>query len=252
MERPFPWQELPVELQDWILDQVTGDEFDYASPDYEASLRVKDYPLWNVLAVSRGMKAQYEKRMANRTTLIFSDHENFNFTLLPLPVRVADVKQIQIRAFIVCDTVCSRNVSDCQAPNDLSQTVSLINKILAQLPDVDSLEISLGLWWKPESSETFQWPNTPHDPHLSDKILTLVNTPKLQSLAVYRVEERCLDASSIVNESRRLVSWTKASEAWDIAAATEPQGAVEKVEKVETASRDAEIGTEIVDLGGDV
>jgi len=218
----FRWHDLPVELQDMVLDALLGYEFCHTSPDYGAWLSVKHYPLWNILAVSRDIRARYEKRIVKPVTLVFRDHENFNFTLIPLPVRLSLLTRAEVRMLVVCDSSCPKDNAECQAANDLSQTITLTAKVKSQLPNLSSLRIVLGIWWT--SSERLEWPSTPHHSRLSEMISKLVEIPKLEEVAVFRAKDKCLDSTLIDQPEKLLVSWNRDTKVWKAADTTESDG----------------------------
>lgn len=207
----FRFSDLPPELREMVYDELASDAIEVASPELEANLSVQEAPLTPLLLVSREIGREYRKVAAKKTTLVFSDHENFNFTLLPLPARVLNVTKIAVRNFVVCEDKCPSDRTFCEAASDLQQTLDFIHKINTQLPD-KTLYIDLGLWCK--EGEKCEWPDTPHR---DDVVKTLQRLPEaLSNLArvkVYRSNPQNLEPGKLVDPSRLLVSWSK-KEGW--------------------------------------
>ena len=111
-QRHFPFLRLPAELRDWIYDYLSGDEIAIASPEFEAYVSVINTPLQNVALVNRQISHEYLKRATPRTTVILSDHENFNFTLLPTPAKAVNVTKLEIRMFVVYEGAHCRDLNN--------------------------------------------------------------------------------------------------------------------------------------------
>lgn len=203
----FPFFELPAELREWIYDYLEGDEVVVEAPSIAATLSVKKQPLANIMCVSKQFRREYEHVAASKTTLIYSDHEDFDFSLPALPCRLVGVKIVEIRMFVVCEHTCPGNINHCDAANDLRQTFNLIDKVLPNLSDA-KIELKLGLWWK--ANEKQDWPETPHADTLVADLKSRVETmEQLSRVEIYRSPERCLEADKLADGERLLVTWTK-------------------------------------------
>ncbi|CAK4032718.1 Hypothetical predicted protein [Lecanosticta acicola] len=224
-EKTFPFFDLPPELREWVYDNLSGDETVIASPTMEAAMSVKDCPLANIMCVSKQIKEEYEHVAEPKMRLIYSDHQDFNFTLPPLPCRLVDVKIVELRMFVVCEHTCPGNATHCEAANDLRQTLGLVaGKLLLTPPDA-KVELKLGLWWK--EKENRNWPETPHAENVVAELKTRVEEiQQLSRVDIYRSDERCLDAEKIVDSEKLLATWSR-DEGWHAGRPqqTEPQEA---------------------------
>ncbi|KAF2161971.1 hypothetical protein M409DRAFT_27697 [Zasmidium cellare ATCC 36951] len=204
----FRFMDLPPELREMVYEYLAEDEISIAEPELEASLSVQDAPLTNMLLVNHEIKSEYYKIAAKKKTLVFSDHENFNFTLLPVPTNVLNVTKISFRNFVVCEDKCPTDRTYCEAATDLQQTVELILKVQSIMQHVPTLEVNLGLWWK--GDEKYVWPNTPHRQDVIDVLYNrLIEVPKLSRVNVYRSPQRCLEPNRLVDATKLIATWTK-------------------------------------------
>ncbi|KAK4499033.1 hypothetical protein PRZ48_009545 [Zasmidium cellare] len=205
----FRFFDLPPELREMVYDYLAEDEISVVKPELQASLSVQDAPLTNMLLVNHQMKNEYHKIAAKKTTLVFSDHENFNFTLPSVPSNLPNVTKISVRSFVVCEDRCPLDCTYCEAAMDLRQSVELILKIQSTMQHVPSLEVNLGVWWKGEGK--YNWPATPHRQDVIDVLYNkLIEVPKLSRINVYRSPHRCLEPDKLVDPENLIANWTKA------------------------------------------
>lgn len=220
-DQTFPFFDLPPELREWVYDYLSGDEVCILSPALEASMSVVDYPLANILCVSKQIKQEYEHVAAHKTKLVYTDHQDFDFTLPPLPAKLVQVKNVELRMFVVCEHTCPGNTLHCEAANDLRQTFSLISDKESTWFAGTNVELKLGLWWK--ADEKWNWPETPHADNLVTELKTGVE--KLEQLSrvdVYRSSERCLEADKIVDKDNLLATYTR-EDGWQTGRSQQPE-----------------------------
>lgn len=139
--------------------------------------------------------------------------------------------------FVTCQDMCPSQHPQhqhCDASRDLRQTIELTEKILHVLPQVDSLEAHLGIWWQALRAHT--WPDTPHNPELIRTLDEFIAVKRVTRVDVYRAKEACLDTTVLIDKAKWFASWTPAT-SWQAIQTLEPE--IERVIDAATIAQDS-------------